>query len=469
MKDTNLDFVTPNGVEGAVAKSLQNVTDVSMKRPFLHTDENGVQKSYVSVYTGEKDKDGKKLYKAVELQANTKATLRRDEWVQFDEAVVAVNRSRLGGIADLESRNLTYNLTNAMGTTSLQWETMSDGMEATISMDGVTRSQNDKVQYEVNTMPIPILHSDFEISGRELEASRRLGNPLDTTQAEQGTRRIMETLEKMLFGSVTYRKGGGTIYGYTTHPDRCLATSTASWLASWKSPKDIVADVVAMKGDLIAKGFHGPYVLYLPTHYETLMDMDYSTITSGTSDTIRQRILKIAGIEDVKVSDYLTDHNVILVQMTSDVIRLVNGIKPQVIEWAEEGGMIFKYKVLAIQVPQIRSTQTGQCGVCHWTYDSQAVDPGETDPEPGTISVDPVSGVEFAATGEDKQVTVTASGEYEVASKPDWITAVIGEGKVTLTAEVNPGEVRTGNVVLSLKSDESVTATIAVTQLAGGE
>src|SRR5690554_3101627 len=118
MKDTNLDFVTPNGVEGAVAKSLQNVTDISMKRPFLHTDENGVQKSYVSVYTGEKDKDGKKLYKAVELQANTKATLRRDEWVQFDEAVVAVNRSRLGGIADLESRNLTYNLTNAMGTTS---------------------------------------------------------------------------------------------------------------------------------------------------------------------------------------------------------------------------------------------------------------------------------------------------------------------------------------------------------------
>ena len=97
------------------------------------------------------------------------------------------------------------------------------------------------------------------------------------------------------------------------------------------------------------------------------MDKDYDTTSNGTSDTLRQRILKIEGIEAVKVSDYLPDDNVILVQMTSDVVRLVNGFKPQVIAWSEEGNMVFKYKVMAIQVPQIRSTQTGQCGVCHWT------------------------------------------------------------------------------------------------------
>ena len=89
MEKTQLDFITQQGVEGRVAQALQNLADISLKRPFLHTDENGVTRSYVSVYTGEKDKDGKKVYKAVELQANDKATLRRDEWVQFDEAVLA--------------------------------------------------------------------------------------------------------------------------------------------------------------------------------------------------------------------------------------------------------------------------------------------------------------------------------------------------------------------------------------------
>lgn len=367
MENTQLDFITQQGVEGRVAQALQNLADISLKRPFLHTDENGITRSYVSVYTGEKDKDGKKVYKAVELQANDRATLRRDEWVQFDEAVLAVQRSRLGGVADLESRGLIYNLNNPMGTTSLHWETMSDGMEAVISMDGVSRGSNDRPEFEGKSIPIPILHCDFEINARELEASRRLGNPLDTTKAEQGTRRIMETLEKMLFSTTTFTKGSGTIYSYVNHPDRQLATATAAWNASDKTTALIVGDVLAMKGKLIEKGFHGAYVLYIPTKYETLMDKDYDTTSNGTSDTLRQRILKIEGIEAVKVSDYLPDDNVILVQMTSDVVRLVNGFKPQVIAWSEEGNMVFKYKVMAIQVPQIRSTQTGQCGVCHWT------------------------------------------------------------------------------------------------------
>lgn len=88
-------------------------------------------------------------------------------------------------------------------------------------------------------------------------------------------------------------------------------------------------------------------------------------------------------------------------------------------------------------------------------------------PEVKSISVDPET-IEFAAAGEAKVVTVTASGAYEVKSKPDWIAAVIANNKVTLTADANAGEAKTGNVVFALTSDATVTATLAVTQLAGG-
>ena len=57
--------------------------------------------------------------------------------------------------------------------------------------------------------------------------------------------------------------------------------------------------------------------------------------------------------------------NVLLVQTTSDVVRIVRGMGMQNVEWQTEGQFVNKYKVLTIQVPQIRSDQDGNCGIVH--------------------------------------------------------------------------------------------------------
>jgi len=75
--------------------------------------------------------------------------------------------------------------------------------------------------------------------------------------------------------------------------------------------------------------------------------------------------LKIAGINEIKVIDTLPADNVLLVQMTSDTVRLVKGMGLQNVEYAVEAGMATKYKVMTIQVPQIRSDQNGKCGIVH--------------------------------------------------------------------------------------------------------
>jgi hypothetical protein len=125
----------------------------------------------------------------------------------------------------------------------------------------------------------------------------------------------------------------------------------------------ILQDVLEMKQSMINSYFQGPYQLYIPTAYETVMDDDYDTQTPGT--TIRERILKIGGIKNVKVLNKLTADNVLLVQMTSDVVRLVEGFDLQNVEWKTEGGMITHNKIMSIVVPQIRSDRNGKCGIVH--------------------------------------------------------------------------------------------------------
>ena len=365
--DPMVDLLGVNGMsQGQVASQIiaNGRLNVGALRPFIN-EEDGLP--YMTVYKGGDVKDPGSWDTR---RIGTNATLRRDEWKQLDTALLEISRQRLGGIDDLVSRGLVYNLGNAMGTTVLEWHDVSDAMEAVVTMDGVTRGQNDRPVYQTNYLPIPIIHADYELNARELAASRSLGNPLDTTVAERATRRVREKLEGMLFGNNTYNFGEkdarnrNTIYSYVNHPDRNQVTQVKAWDESGKTPAQIVADVVAMKQQSIADYHYGPWMLYVPTNYELILDNDYD-VSGNSMMTIRERIKKIDGIIDIKVNDTLAADNVLLVQMTSDVVRLVNGLGLQNVEWDVEGKFITKYKVLTIQVPQIRSDQNKRSGIVH--------------------------------------------------------------------------------------------------------
>ena len=359
----NVDFVGPNGqARGDVASYLlsQGKMEPGSMRPYIGED----GRAYITIY---KSGDPKKLsnYQAIPVG---NATLRRDEWKQLDEAVLGISEIRLGGVQDLIDNNLVFNLGNAMGTTVLEWHDISDALTADLTMDGVTRAKGDRPEYGTNYLPIPIIHSDYEINARALEASRKLGNPLDTTLAERAARKVNEKLETMLFTNTSYTFGGGSIKSYINHGDRNQVTMAKHWDDMEDSTLEsigskIIDDAIGMKQASIDDYHYGPWMLYIPTAYETLLDKDYDKTTPGT--TIRERILKIAGIKGIKIVDKLPANNVLLVQMTNDVVRLVRGMGIQNVEWQTEGKFITKYKVMTIQVPQIRSDQAGHSGIVH--------------------------------------------------------------------------------------------------------
>jgi hypothetical protein len=339
--------------------------NTGMMRPYLKN--NG--RVYVNSYLGG-DPASPKNWREIEINRNmmqVNSTLRRDEWKRLDEVILEISRQRLV---------VEFGLGRAIGNAEqFEWHDVSDPGEAVISMDGVTRGNHDRPNFQYNYLPIPIIHFDYELNARELAASRNLGNPLDTTMAERAIRRVNEQLENMLFTNITFSYGEkdqrnrNSIYSYLNHPDRNIVSLGTNWdeldfdSGSANGGKIIVDKVASMKQTSIEAKHYGPWMLYISTNYETTIDKDYDTTTPGT--TIRERIMKIGNIKGIKVIDTLPADNVLLVQMTSDVVRLVRGMGITNVEWAVEGNMISKYKVMTIQVPQIRSDQNGACGIVH--------------------------------------------------------------------------------------------------------
>ena len=357
-ENINVDLINNTGGQGELASYLMENgrMDSNAMRPYVY---NG--KTYISVYKGSGERNKPENYKAI--QVNSTGTLRPLEWRQLDEAILPLAESRLIGINHLISKGLVYNLGNAMGTTVLESHNISDALEAELSMDAISRGKNDQVEYGVNYLPIPIIHADYSLNLRQLNASRSLGNPIDTTMAERAVRKVSEKLEKMLFTNVNYKFGGGTIYSLTNYPDRNEISIGTHWDHSGVTGKEIVQQVQEMVQAAKDAHFYGPFTLFVPSKYGTILDNDYSD--SKGDNTIRDRILKISSIKEVLDVDTLADDNVLLVQMTRDVIRLVQGMGITNVQWKSEGDFIQNFKVLTIQVPQLRSDQEGHCGIVH--------------------------------------------------------------------------------------------------------
>lgn len=292
----------------------------------------------------------------------TQGTLRKDEWILYDTAVVDIARKRLVGVSDLLSRGLRFNLANALGTTRVEWEKISDMEGADITMSGISESQNDRVTYDLEGLPVPIIHKDFNINVRVLEASRRTGQSLDMTQAQVASRKVAEQIETMLYRGATILGSNNPIYGYTTAPNRNTGNLTADWATA--TGEQIVGDVLTMIDTLVTDNMYGPYVLYVPANAHTHMGDDYK---ADSDKTIMQRVKEISGIADVKMTKDLNTGEVLLVQLTSDVVDMIDGLNPTVVEWDSHAGMIVHFKVMAIMLPRIRNDFLLQSGIAHYS------------------------------------------------------------------------------------------------------
>jgi hypothetical protein len=104
-------------------------------------------------------------------------------------------------------------------------------------------------------------------------------------------------------------------------------------------------------------------MLFNSPAWDSYLDRDYSA--SKGDNTVRDRVLKISGIEGMETLDFMSNYDMVLCQMTSDVVRAVVGMDIVTVQWDSHGGLQKNFKTMAIIVPQFRSDQESQCGIVH--------------------------------------------------------------------------------------------------------
>ena len=348
------EFIMNGNASGSVgAMLMHNGFDPGALRPYIGDD----GRSYITVNENGKPK--------TVLCQNATATLRKDAWKALDLAIVKTATERLQLVSDIRQAGLTFNVPNGMGTTVFETETMSDISDASITMDGLAATERDRPLFELTNLPLPVTSKPFSYSLRQIEASRRSGSPLDTTTAELAGRKVAEEIEKLTLGNLsTYTYGGGSVYGLRNFPTRETKSMTLPTASSWTGATT-VTEILQMRQQSYDEFHFGPFNLYTSPNWDVYLDNDFSTAKGD--NTLRDRIKKIEKINNVTTLDFLTGFQMILVQMTSDVIRMVVGMEIQTIQWESHGGLKQEFQVMGIIVPQLRADQSSQTGIVHGT------------------------------------------------------------------------------------------------------
>jgi Family of unknown function (DUF6260) len=356
---------------------LDNELDVGCMRPYVSDDG---ARSYITRNQMQYDPKQKKhilVPKAVRTWNDTNATLRVLDWIQLDEAIVRTAKPRLRAAKDLREAGLVYMLPNGIAKTTMQFQQQSDISGATISMDGLRQGESDRPVFSLINFPLPIIHKDFQYPLRQVLASRTGYSPLDTTTAELAGRRVAEQVEQLtlgcsadanytapgqLLGQSSYTWNSATIYGYMNYPSRITYSITQPTSAGW-IPQNTVDDILNMKR-LSQQAFHtGPWMLYFGLGWDPYMDDDYKPTYNDM--TLRQRIRECDGILDARTVDYIPDMSLLMVQQTTDVVRMVIGMDITTVQWESHGGMQLNFKVMCVMVPQLRTDFYGNTGIVH--------------------------------------------------------------------------------------------------------
>lgn len=383
------------------------VSNVGLYRPYL--DANGREcvtlngKPKFNNQTGEYDANPVKYdlatlrRRAPRLVAGTPAanaaTMTQRAWIFLDKMIVEERRTRLRAWTDAASR-VSKNVGNAYAKMTVEWQVMNDPGEAIVDMDGLSEGRNSPPLFKTDSVPLPITHAGFSYSDRVLEVSKASGTPLDTVEARMKTRRVMEKIEDTLIGTETgvtfgtqstgdpsvVHRNASTVFGYTNFTYRVTKTDLTT--PDGTNPDSVVQDVIEMRETMYANGYYGPFILYHSAPYDQWLDRTHfvGTFAQGLTTgarTVREVIGAVAGISDVRRLDRLSSsaYIMILVQMDPEVIEVVDGMPPTLLQWDEKGGRQKQFRVWAIQVPilkapysnNITGSTTPAAGIVHGT------------------------------------------------------------------------------------------------------
>lgn len=321
----------------------------------------------ITVNTGQLDKDGFPVYKEQRIQTN--ATLRKDEWIRLDETIITAARERLVIVEDLRAAGLTFNV-GGLGVLISEWENASEITDAEVTMDGETDTDEDRQEFGLNGVPIPVIQKRFRIGERVLMASRTRGAALDVTTGVEAARAVARTSEKIVFfgTSIGASNSAGNvyqIYGLTNFPGRATFTML-DWSNAGVTPEQILANILSMINILQNNQRHyGPYNLYIPAAYAHRFREDFK---ANSDKTLMQRCLEIPELKAIRIADALSAGTVVMVEMDRLTLDLAVASDLSNIQWGSPSGWTNYFQTYAAWAPRFKKDYDGRVGILHATF-----------------------------------------------------------------------------------------------------
>lgn len=345
--------------------------------------------------------------------------------VVIDSAVTRVGLDRLSVVKTLLGAGLRYNLTDPLSVTQLEWYGRSKAANATRSMSPESRDENFLTDLLQARLPIYLTKATFFLDIRTLRMSQRVGMPLDTSNIEEGTRAVNESIEDAMINGaqtldgVDLQVAGYKAPGLLNAPGAATGNLTASaWTGATPAPATVFQEVQTALNKLRANKRFGPYAMFTPINVSSALDADYGVSSPGVS--IRDRLLKTEGLQSIQTADLLPQGDaqgngakVVIVQLTSDIVDVVVGQMPTVIPWTSISGFTFYNMVMAIMIPRVKVDYTGKTGIYVGTLGPTggglAVETGEPVPGQPDARQHPLVGT--ATTAESPVVPVAPAHE----------------------------------------------------------
>jgi len=180
------------------------------------------------------------------------APLGASEWQQLDELVVSVARQWLVG-----RRFVSLTGPLGVGTQVVPVDVIGAGEACLHDEQGCACEAGECDVIEVRSrkyLTLPLLHQDFRLAWRNLEASRQLGQPLELGPAAAASAACARAEDELI------------LRGHPEHGYEGLLNATGRQtvaLGDWDQPGGAFAGINAAIEALVSGGFYGPFAVVL--------------------------------------------------------------------------------------------------------------------------------------------------------------------------------------------------------------
>lgn len=299
----------------------------------------------------------------------TNSALPKRSWEVLDETVYQTQDDTLTLVSDLREAGLVT--TRDLMSKNDLWPLVDDEGSADIAMTPEAETDEGRVAWAQDGVPIPVIYDFFSLGFREAqsdESGRDVADDLDTIGLSTTTRRVNEKIEDLFINgwgeTIQFDGDGYTLYGLTNHPQ----TNTGSVTADWTSDETVIRDDVrSMRGTIKNDNNYSPggtgFWLYLGTDfYDALDEADPE---GDGNQTVRERVENLAGISRVRELDKLGSKEALMFRPTEDVVDVGVAAEVQPVQW--ETPFRDNWAVLGAVYPRVKKTKSNQSGVLYWT------------------------------------------------------------------------------------------------------